>query len=160
MNLAIEIRKLCVTYGRHGRGQLNQPAVNNLTLVVRPGEVFGFLGPNGVGKTTSMNVLLGFMPATEGIVRLFDVDARHSVARQRIGYLPEMTYCCKFMTEEELLCFYARIFRIPRAERSRRIAGVLTLVGLEQAGWRQIKTYSKGMQQRIGLAQAQSFSTC
>lgn len=137
--------------------QADQPvkvALEGLTLAVRPGEVFGFLGPNGAGKTTTMNVLLGFVNATAGEASLFGVNVREPIARQRIGYLPEQTYYYKFLTAEEILRFYARIFRIPRGEVDRRIDGVLKLVELDHARKRPLKTYSKGMQQRVGLAQA------
>jgi ABC-2 type transport system ATP-binding protein len=150
----LEIRNLSVTYPGRGARQPERQAVKALTLAVRRGEVFGFLGPNGAGKTTTMNVLLGFINASGGSASLFGTDVREPIARQRIGYLPELTYYYKFLSAEELLRFYARIFKIPRAERDRRIDGVLKLVDLEQARKRQIKTYSKGMQQRVGLAQA------
>jgi ABC-2 type transport system ATP-binding protein len=150
----LETRNLCVTYRGRGTSQPDRQAVKDLTLAVRRGEVFGFLGPNGAGKTTTMNVLLGFINASSGSASLFGTDVREPIARQRIGYLPELTYYYKFLSAEELLRFYARIFKIPRGERSRRIDGVLKLVDLEQARMRQIKTYSKGMQQRVGLAQA------
>jgi len=129
-------------------------AVASLNLSVGEGEVFGFLGPNGAGKTTTMNVLLGFTNATSGDAWLFGKNVREPIARQRIGYLPELTYYYKFLTVEELLRFYARIFKIPGAETARRIDAVLKLVELEHARKRLIKTYSKGMQQRAGLAQA------
>jgi ABC-2 type transport system ATP-binding protein len=128
--------------------------VKNLNLKVLAGEVFGFLGPNGAGKTTTMNVLLGFVNATSGAAFLFGVDVRQPIARQRIGYLPELTYYYKFLTAEELLRFYARIFGIPRSQADKRIDELLKLVELEPARKRAIKTYSKGMQQRVGLAQA------
>ena len=89
--------------------------MKDLTLSVRPGEVFGFLGPNGAGKTTTMNVLLGFTNATGGNAYLFGTSVREPISRQRIGYLPELTYYYKFLTAEELLRFYARLFRIPRS---------------------------------------------
>ncbi|MFM1770009.1 MAG: hypothetical protein RJA22_2538 [Verrucomicrobiota bacterium] len=129
-------------------------ALEGLTLAVRPGEVFGFLGPNGAGKTTTMNVLLGFVNATAGEASLFGVNVREPIARQRIGYLPEQTYYYKFLTAEEILRFYGKIFRIPRAELDRRIDAVLRLVELDHARRRPLRTYSKGMQQRVGLAQA------
>jgi ABC-2 type transport system ATP-binding protein len=121
---------------------------------VRGGEVFGFLGPNGAGKTTTMNVLLGFVEATGGDAFLFGVNVREPIARQRIGYLPELTYYYKFLTAEELLRFYAKIFKIPSAETDKRVQFLLKLVELDGAAKRPIKTYSKGMQQRAGLAQA------
>jgi ABC-2 type transport system ATP-binding protein len=101
-----------------------------------------------------MNVLLGFVDASGGEAKLFGVNVREPIARQRIGYLPELTYYYKFLTAEELLRFYARIFGIPRAEADRRIDSLLKLVELDSARKRPIKSYSKGMQQRAGLAQA------
>jgi ABC-2 type transport system ATP-binding protein len=154
MTPIVEIKDLRVEYRGRGIGQASRVAVDGLTLNVNTGEVFGFLGPNGAGKTTTMNVLLGFVNATAGEARLFGVDVREPIARQRIGYLPELTYYYKFLTAEELLRFYARIFRIPQAETERRIDDLLKLVELETVRKRTIKTYSKGMQQRIGLAQA------
>lgn len=129
-------------------------ALEGLDLEVRAGEVFGFLGPNGAGKTTTMNVLLGFAHATSGAAYLFGQDIREPIARQRIGYLPEMTYYYKFLTAEEILSFYGRIFGLPREVRRKRIEAVLKLVDLGHARRRPIRTYSKGMQQRVGIAQA------
>jgi len=154
VDAVIEIKNLCVTYPARGSRQPKRAAVNGLNLCVNSGEVFGFLGPNGAGKTTTMNVLLGFVNATAGEALLFGTNVREPIARQRIGYLPELTYYYKFLTAEELLRFYSRIFGLPRAEAERRIDEVLKLVELEQARKRPIKTYSKGMQQRVGLAQA------
>jgi ABC-2 type transport system ATP-binding protein len=146
----IRIENLRVEYS----GSTRKVAVNGLNLTVQPGEVFGFLGPNGAGKTTTMNVLLGFVNPTGGAAHIFGVNVRDPIARQRIGYLPELTYYYKFLTAEELLRFYARIFQVPKAEVEARIDQVLRLVELEPARKKLIKTYSKGMQQRAGLAQA------
>jgi ABC-2 type transport system ATP-binding protein len=154
MKPILKIEDLVVEYRTREVGQKVKIAVNRLNLEVFPGEAFGFLGPNGAGKTTTMNVLLGFVPATRGAAYIFDVNVREPIARQRIGYLPELTYYYKFLTGEELLRFYARVFRIPRAEAGPRIDDVLRLVELDAVRTRPIKTYSKGMQQRIGLAQA------
>ena len=104
----IAIEHLRVEYPTRERGQKTKPAVKDLTLSVRAGEVFGFLGPNGAGKTTTMNVLLGFTNATGGNAYLFGTNVREPISRQRIGYLPELTYYYKFLTAEELLRFYAR----------------------------------------------------
>ena len=150
----LRTEKLRVEFRSREIGQGVKVALQGLDLAVYPGEVFGFLGPNGAGKTTTMNVLLGFANATSGAAYLFGTDVRQPIARQRIGYLPEMTYYYKFLTAEELLRFYARIFKIPKAERERRIDVVLKLVELDHARKRPIRTYSKGMQQRAGLAQA------
>ncbi len=154
MEAILETKSLRVEFRPQSRGQGRKVAVRDLNLRVNAGEVYGFLGPNGAGKTTTMNVLLGFVNATSGAAFLFGVDVREPIARQRIGYLPELTYYYKFLTAEELLRFYARIFRLSRAETDRRIDYLLKLVELEQARKRPIKTYSKGMQQRVGLAQA------
>jgi ABC-2 type transport system ATP-binding protein len=156
LNAVVEIQNLRVEYPNRdlGRGKGAKLAVDGLNLRVNSGEVFGFLGPNGAGKTTTMNVLLGFVNATSGSASIFGVDVKRPIARARIGYLPELTYYYKFLNTEELLRFYARIFRVPRGEREKRINAVLKLVELEEARKRLIKTYSKGMQQRVGLAQA------
>ena len=154
MDAIVETKNLRVEFRAQSSTQGKKIAVKDLNLKVQPGEVFGFLGPNGAGKTTTMNVLLGFVNATSGVAFLFGVDVREPIARQRIGYLPELTYYYKFLTAEELLRFYARIFGIPRAEADRRIEHLLRLVELDAARKRPIKTYSKGMQQRVGLAQA------
>jgi ABC-2 type transport system ATP-binding protein len=150
----IKIEDLVVEYPARSFRLPPTSALKKLTLDVQPGEVFGFLGPNGAGKTTTMNVLLGFVPPTSGAASLFGIDVRQPIARQRIGYLPELTYYYKFLTAEELLHFYAKIFGLPRGEADRRIDTLLKLVELEHARKRPIKSYSKGMQQRVGLAQA------
>ena len=154
METILETRHLRVEYRAQSSRDAKKVAVQDLNLKVQAGEVFGFLGPNGAGKTTTMNVLLGFVNATAGDAFLFGVNVREPIARQRIGYLPELTYYYKFLTAEELLRFYARIFRVPPEEADQRIDRLLKLVELEHARKRPIKTYSKGMQQRVGLAQA------
>ncbi len=154
METILETKNLRVEYKGARSGQGRKAAVKDLNLRVAAGEVFGFLGPNGAGKTTTMNVLLGFVSATSGSAFLFGVDVREPIARQRIGYLPELTYYYKFLSAEELLRFYARVFGIPRREADRRIDDLLKLVELENVRRHLIKTYSKGMQQRVGLAQA------
>lgn len=154
MDAILRTEKLRVEYGSGKRGEGAKIALQGLDLSVHAGEVFGFLGPNGAGKTTTMNVLLGFVNATSGAAYLFGVNVREPIARQRIGYLPELTYYYKFLTAEELLRFYARIFGIAQQETERRIDRLLRLVELESARKRLIKSYSKGMQQRVGLAQA------
>jgi ABC-2 type transport system ATP-binding protein len=150
----LKLENLRVEFRSQERGQGVKTALKGLNLSVNAGEVFGFLGPNGAGKTTTMNVLLGFVPATSGAAYIFGVDVRKPISRQRIGYLPEQTYYYKFLSAEEILRFYAKIFRIPKAAVESRIDSVLKLVELEHARTRPLKTYSKGMQQRVGLAQA------
>lgn len=150
----IKIEHLQVRYTASNIRGETKLAVKDLTLQVNKGEVFGFLGPNGAGKTTTINVLLGYVTPTTGSASIFGVDVRQPIARHRIGYLPELTYYYKFLTAEELLRFYAKLFGIPPDIREKRIDNVLKLVELEGARKRLIKTYSKGMQQRVGLAQA------
>lgn len=154
MEPILKIEGLGVEYRSRELGQPRKQAVRDLSLSIGQGEVFGFLGPNGAGKTTTMNVLLGFVPPTAGDASIFGVSVREPIARQRIGYLPELTYYYKFLTAEEILRFYGKIFRIPKALLRQRIDAVLELVELDQVRRRPIKTYSKGMQQRVGLAQA------
>src|SRR5437899_3224233 len=115
MNVILKTEKLRVEYHSREFRQTSKVALQGLDLEVGAGEVFGFLGPNGAGKTTTMNVLLGFVPPTGGTASLFGIDVRQPIARQRIGYLPELTYYYKFLTAEELLHFYAKIFGIERA---------------------------------------------
>ena len=153
-DVILKTEDLRVEFRSKELGQEVKRALHGLNLAVHQGEVFGFLGPNGAGKTTTMNVLLGFVPPTSGHAWMFGVNVRKPIARQRLGYLPEMTYYYKFLTAEETLRFYAKIFGIPRAEADQRIDRVLKLVELDHARKRPIKTYSKGMQQRVGLAQA------
>lgn len=154
MDEVIQLDQLRVEYPVRKDSGGAKLALAGLSLSVNQGEVFGFLGPNGAGKTTTMNVLLGFVNPSGGNAYLFGVNVRDPIARQRIGYLPELTYYYKFLTAEELLRFYSRIFKIPSIEAEKRIDQVLKLVELEHARKRPIKTYSKGMQQRVGLAQA------
>src|SRR5213083_1480918 len=133
MEAILKIEDLRVEYRSREMGQQIKRAVRGLNLEVYPGEVFGFLGPNGAGKTTTMNVLLGFVNATQGAAYIFGVNVRDPIARQRIGYLPELTYYYKFLTPEELLRFYARIFELPKRDVEARIDRVLKLVELDSS---------------------------
>jgi len=154
MSRILRTEKLRVEYTSNESPRSTKVALHGLDLEVKAGEVFGFLGPNGAGKTTTMNVLLGFVQPTSGAAFLFDIDVRQPIARQRIGYLPELTYYYKFLTAEELLRFYGKIFGLDRITLDKRIRELIKLVELEHAANRPIKSYSKGMQQRVGLAQA------
>ncbi|HTG43164.1 MAG TPA: ABC transporter ATP-binding protein [Verrucomicrobiae bacterium] len=151
---AISLQNLRVTYPARLRGEAPKVAVNGLNLSVEPGEVFGFLGPNGAGKTTTMNVLLGFVQPTSGSAKIFGLEVGDTRSRQALGYLPELTYYYKFLTGRELLRFYAKLFEIASGEAERRINQLLALVEMTQAADKPIRSYSKGMQQRVGLAQA------
>ena len=153
-SLPICIEHLRVVYKPADRKAAEKIAVNDLSLSVQEGEVFGFLGPNGAGKTTTMNVLLGFVQPTSGKAEIYGKSVRDEASRAQLGYLPELTYYYKFLTGRELLRYYAKLFELPRAEAEKRIAQALRLVEMEQAADKPIRSYSKGMQQRVGLAQA------
>jgi ABC-2 type transport system ATP-binding protein len=129
-------------------------ALHDLDLAVQPGEVFGFLGPNGAGKTTTVKILLGLVRATSGEARIFGQPAGDPITRQRIGYLPENFRFHDWLTGSALLDFHGRLAGLSPAERRERIPHVLDQVGLSGRGNDRINSYSKGMAQRIGLAQA------
>ena len=118
------------------------------------GEIFGLLGPNGSGKTTTIKLLLGLLFATEGEALIFNESTTNVAKNERIGYLPEESYLYKFLNAEETLQFYGRLFKISRGERNKRVGQLIDMVGLTSAKHRQLREYSKGMQRRIGLAQA------
>jgi ABC-2 type transport system ATP-binding protein len=128
--------------------------LQDLSLTVQRGEVFGFLGPNGAGKTTTVKILVGLVRPTAGEARLFGRPVSDPAARRRIGYLPEHFRFHDWMTGEELLDFHGRLAGMSANERRARIPEVLELVGLAGRGRERIRSYSKGMTQRIGLAQA------
>jgi ABC-2 type transport system ATP-binding protein len=129
-------------------------ALDRLSLSVPCGTVFGFLGPNGAGKTTAMHVLLGFQQATTGRATLFGCDVRESIARQRIGYLPEHPDTYRFLTGREMLHFAGRLCGLSGAPLAQRSQRLLEEMELAEAADRRLATYSRGMRQRICLAQA------
>ncbi len=149
----IEIRNLSKVY-RDFWGRKKVQAVKSLSLDVKRGEVFGLLGPNGSGKTTTIKMLLGLLFPTSGEIRILGRDAADVEKNERIGYLPEESYLYKFLNADETLDFYGRLFRISGKERAERADRLIKLVGLDGARRRQLKEYSKGMTRRIGLAQA------
>lgn len=149
----IEIRNLTKIY-RDFWGRPKVRALNSLSLEVKRGEIFGLLGPNGSGKTTTLKLLLGLLFPTEGQVRILGRPAHDVEKNERIGYLPEESYLYRFLNADETLDFYGRLFKMSPAERKRRRDELIARVGLEQARKRQLKEYSKGMTRRIGLAQA------
>ncbi|NNE92561.1 MAG: ABC transporter ATP-binding protein [Verrucomicrobiales bacterium] len=129
-------------------------AVDNLSFQVNAGEVYGLIGPNGSGKSTSMKVVLGLMAPTEGETRIFGVSSRDVRARNDIGFLPENPYFYKHLSGAETLKFYGKLCGMRGRDLKDRIGELLELVGLEHAKDRRLGGYSKGMLQRIGLAQA------
>ena len=129
-------------------------AVDNLTLSVEPGQVYGLLGPNGSGKSTTMKVLLGLVTATRGQTQIFGHDSTLVKSHEEVGFLPENPYFYKFLTGEETLRFYGKLCGLRGGALRDRARDLLKLVGLENAADRRLGGYSKGMLQRIGLAQA------
>ena len=129
-------------------------AVQDLTFTVQRGEVFGLLGPNGSGKSTTIKMLLGLLHPTSGQLRVMGHSPREVRAKARVGYLPEDSYLYPYLTSEETLDFYGRLFDLRRAERRARIDQLLDMIGLQHARHRTVGEFSKGMARRIGLAQA------
>ena len=129
-------------------------AVKNLSLSVESGGIYGLLGPNGSGKSTTLKILLGLVTPDSGSARIFGADCRSYRSRREVGFLPENPYFYKFLTAAETLRFYGKVCGIPARELSKRIPELLDLVGLADATDRRVGGFSKGMLQRIGLAQA------
>lgn len=129
-------------------------AVRELSFGVKRGEVFGLLGPNGSGKSTTIKMLLGLLHPTRGRIRVLGRSPREVKVKARVGYLPEESYLYPYLTSEETLDFYGRLFDLNRAERRQRIEQLLEMIGLQHARRRTVGEFSKGMARRIGLAQA------
>jgi ABC-2 type transport system ATP-binding protein len=151
--IIVETRKLTKIY-RDFWGRQKKVALRALNLQVYRGEIFGLLGPNGSGKTTTIKLLLGLLFPTEGDALVFGQSAAEVRKNERIGYLPEESYLYRFLNAEETLDFYGRLFKLDAADRRERASRLIDLVGLSADKKRILKEYSKGMRQRIGLAQA------
>ena len=149
----IQISNLTKIY-RDFWGRKKVRALNSLSLEVKKGEIFGLLGPNGSGKTTTLKLLLGLLFPSEGEIKVLGQPASNVEKNERIGYLPEESYLYRFLNAEETLDFYGRLFKISPKERRERAAELIEKVVLGHAKRRQLKEYSKGMTRRIGLAQA------
>ena len=132
----------------------NAKAVDALDLLVYPKEIFGLLGPNGSGKSTTIKMILGLLRPTSGRVMVFNKPPTDVPTKKRIGYLPEESYLYPFLNARETLDYYAKLFEIDAKTRTRRIDELLDMVGLQHAQFRPVREYSKGMQRRIGIAQA------
>ena len=152
-NIVVETRNLTKVY-RDFWGRQKVRALKALDLTVRQGEVFGLLGPNGSGKTTTMKLLLGLLFPTSGDIHMLGKPATDVGKNAKIGYLPEESYLYRFLNAEETLDFYGRLFSMSGAVRRQRVAQLISMVGLESARKRQLREYSKGMARRLGLAQA------
>ncbi len=129
-------------------------AVKDLSLEVAPGQVYGLLGPNGSGKSTTMKVVLGLVTPTSGKTEIFGHDSTLVESREQVGFLPENPYFYKYLTGQETLEFYGKLCSLRGAKLRERTRELLNFVGLEKAADRRVVGYSKGMLQRIGLAQA------
>ncbi len=152
-DVVIETRSLSKVY-RDFWGRRKVEALKALDLQIRQGEIFGLLGPNGSGKTTTIKLILGLLFPTNGQALVFGREASEVTKNERIGYLPEESYLYRFLNAEETLDFYGRLFNMSAVLRRQRTADLIDMVGLNWAKRRQLKEYSKGMTRRIGLAQA------
>lgn len=148
----IEVSGLHVQYKR-ARGR-RVTAVDGLDLSVRQGEVVGFVGPNGAGKSTTIKVLMGFIEPDSGVARIFGEPAGSVASRRRIGYLPEVAVYYPFLTAREALRLYAKVAGVPRAEREAMLDALIDKVGLAGRDRERLSGFSKGMLQRVGIAQA------
>lgn len=152
-NVVVEAQNLTKIY-RDFWGRPKVRALNALDLEIRKGEIFGLLGPNGSGKSTTIKLLLGLLFPTSGRALVLGKEATEVTKNERIGYLPEESYLYRYLTAEETLDFYGRLFDMPAKVRKERAAHLINQVGLAGAKRRQLREYSKGMVRRIGLAQA------
>lgn len=147
----IRIEKLSKTY--RGKRWQKVQALEGVSFSVKSGEIFGFLGPNGAGKSTTIKILMGLVRATDGQALLYDRPATDATSRQKVGYLPENPALYDFLTGREYLSFVAKAFRMSSQESKRTSDAVLDRLGLLDAASRPIRSYSKGMVQRLGLGQ-------
>src|SRR6202051_2752175 len=151
---AIEIENLTKDYPFCFVHLQKKTSLEGLTMSVQSGEVFGFLGPNGAGKSTTIKLLVGLIFPTAGTARILGKPISDISMHADIGYLPEQPYFYDYLTAAELLDYFARIHDLTASDRHERVARMLKKVGLETAGKIQLRKYSKGMLQRVGLAQA------
>jgi ABC-2 type transport system ATP-binding protein len=135
-------------------GRPKARAVDSVDFEVKRGEVFGLLGPNGSGKSTTVKLLLGLLHPTKGHIEVFGRSPRHVATKSRIGYLPEESYLYRYLNSRETLDFFGNLFELSKGDRNNRAEQLLEMVGLSQAHLRAVGEFSKGMQRRIGLAQA------
>lgn len=151
---ALEILGLAKSYPTGFWRKTLKPALKPLQLTVNEGETFGFLGPNGAGKTTTLKLLMGIIFPTSGTAKVLGRDFRDPEVKREIGFLPEQPYFYDYLSAPELLDYYAQLSGVPEDERRKRIPALLERVGLEDAGNKQLRKFSKGMLQRVGIAQA------
>jgi ABC-2 type transport system ATP-binding protein len=152
--LAIEILGLEKIYSVGFWRKRRKHALRPLHLVVEEGEIFGFLGPNGAGKTTTLKLLMGLVFPTSGSARVLGKEWTDPAVKAQIGFLPEQPYFYDYLTAPELLEYYAQLSGVPAKERGARLQAMLARVGLPDVGGQQLRKFSKGMLQRVGIAQA------
>ena len=152
--IAIETNQLEKTYAVGFWRKKPRTALRPLNLTVEEGEVFGFLGPNGAGKTTTLKLLMGLVFPTAGTARILGMEVDDPRVKAQVGFLPEQPYFYDYLTAEELLEYYAELSGVPAKERTPRVEKILARVGLSNAARVQLRKFSKGMLQRVGLAQA------
>ncbi len=150
---ALQTEHLCKTYVL-GFFRKKVHAVRDVSIEVQPGEIFGLLGPNGAGKTTTLKVCMGLVRASKGTAQVLGKKVGDISAKQRLGYLPESPYFYDYLTGRELLVFMAKLFDLGGAEARKRADALLEQVGMSHAADLALRRYSKGMLQRVGLAQA------
>jgi len=150
---AIEIQGLSKNYAVGFWKKRPVPALKGLDLSVDAGETFGFLGPNGAGKTTTLKLLMGIIFPTAGSARILGSDFRDPEIKRKIGFLPEQPYFYDYLSAPELLDYYAQLSGVAKAGRSRQIQDLLQRVGLGDVGNKHLRKFSKGMLQRVGIAQ-------
>ena len=151
---AIAVHGLTKIFPVHFHPSRKVVAVKDVSLRIEPGEVYGLLGPNGSGKSTTLKIILGLVSPTRGRTEIFGRDSRLVESREAVGFLPENPYFYKFLTGAETLRFFGRLCGLTGATLKNRVNELLDLVRLNKARDRRLGTYSKGMLQRIGLAQA------
>src|SRR5438874_11114447 len=155
MEYAVEIQNLSKDYETGFWKKKRVRALDDLTLRVRPGQIFGFLGGNGAGKTTTIKTLMSLIFPTEGSAKILGHDISDVQMHRRIGYCPENPYFYDYLTARELMEYFGELFGYDKPRRKAKTEELLTAVGLEEKDWkRQLRKYSKGMLQRVGLAQS------
>jgi ABC-2 type transport system ATP-binding protein len=152
-DVVVSVREVVKDF-RPGLGVRRKRVLDGIGFEVRRGEIFGFVGPNGAGKTTTLKILLGLIHPTSGAAEILGQPVRETAVRRAVGFLPENPYFYDFLTGREILAFYARLCGVTGAPLQRRVGALLERVGLAHAADARLRTYSKGMLQRIGIAQA------
>lgn len=153
MNTALKIENVHKSF-KTGFALKKKKILKGISISVEPGEIFGYLGPNGAGKTTTIKCILGLIFPEQGDIEILGYPYLSLKSKEKLGFLPENPYFYDYLTAEEFLDFYSRLYHIPSEQTREKIRSLLKLVGLEKAKDLQLRKFSKGMLQRIGLAQA------